>query len=131
MLYNHLHVGIRSNVNVTTLIQLWQSKRFAITMALPASLFTDRMTVAGGASSSAQPTIQKMQMITIVTGKLFLDYADILLPKGHQCYKLNAVTSTTQAYLKIVWYWSTVFVMPKLHSCQDRERNLLQNMHII
>jgi len=102
MLYDHLHVGMQSNANVTTLIQLWQGKRFAITMALPASLFTDRMSMAGGASSSAQPTIQKMQMVTIVTGKLSLDYNDVLLPKGRQCYKLNAVASTTQAYIKIV-----------------------------
>jgi len=69
MLCNHLHVGMRSNTNITTLIQLWQGKRFAITMALPTSLFTDQMYVSGGASSSAQPTIHKMQMVTIVTGK--------------------------------------------------------------
>ena len=60
------------------------------------------MSVSGGASSSAQPTIQKMQMVKIFTGKLFLDYDDVLLPKGRQCCKLNAVASTTQAYIKIV-----------------------------
>jgi len=76
ILYDHLHMGMRSNGDATRLIKLLQGKKISLSLELPKSLL-DQVTSKSSSSVSQVPTT-----MTIVTGKLFLDYADVLLPKG-------------------------------------------------
>ncbi|KAL7463241.1 hypothetical protein ACHAXS_003612 [Conticribra weissflogii] len=77
-LYEHLHVGMRSNDDARQLIQSWQGKRVTLTMELPSSFLSEYIPKKGGNFDDSHHQTK----VSIVTGKLFVDYADILLPKG-------------------------------------------------
>ena len=65
LLFDHLHIGMRSNDDATNLIQSLQGKRLHLKMELP-SAFLQKSAATN---------------VTITTGKLYLDYADVLQPK--------------------------------------------------
>jgi SAM-dependent methyltransferase/alkylated DNA repair dioxygenase AlkB len=74
--FDHLHIGMRSNDDATKLIQCLQGKRLHLEMELPNAFL----------QNSAATNI------TIITGKLYLDYADVLQPKkGNLRNKKNEV----------------------------------------
>ncbi|KAL7499587.1 hypothetical protein ACHAWT_007200 [Skeletonema menzelii] len=76
LLFDHLHIGMRSNNDATNLIQSTQGKRLHLKMELPNAFFQN---------SAATH-------VTITTGKLYLDYADVLQPnKGNLRNKKNEV----------------------------------------
>ena len=90
-LYEHLHIGMRSNDDATELIKSWQGKRMPLTLELPKSFLsqcnqegttTTQSAETNSSSSTASTATTTTTTVTIMTGKLFLDYADILLPKG-------------------------------------------------
>ena len=76
MLYDHLHLGMRSHDDAARLIRTWQGKRISLVMKLP-KLFVDRVGIDFSMTEAIVPTT-----ITIITDKLYLDYADVQLPKG-------------------------------------------------
>jgi alkylated DNA repair protein alkB family protein 8 len=74
--YDRMHIGMRDNRDAAMLIRKWQGKRVSLSMRLPVS-FVDRYRSVGGVEYFS---------VNILTGKLFLDYADVFLPKGrHRC----------------------------------------------
>jgi len=76
LLFDHLHIGMRSNDDATNLIQSLQGKRLQLKMELPNALLQNSVATN----------------ITITTGKLYLDYADVLQPKkGNLRNKKNEV----------------------------------------
>ena len=79
--YDHLHIGMRSNRDATRLIEKWQGKRMTLSMQLPPS-FVNRLCSGGSDSTSMLPSSPASSSVDVVTGKLFLDYADVMLPKG-------------------------------------------------
>eukprot|EP00970_Alexandrium_tamarense_P008705 scaffold1665_cov270-Alexandrium_tamarense.AAC.3 len=68
--FSQLHVGMRNNGDATQLIRSLQGKHLDLEMDLPSLLVSQ---YGGGEDTSIRATV--------TTGKLFLDYADILLPK--------------------------------------------------
>ena len=79
--YDHLHIGMRSNRDATRLIEKWQGKRMTLSMQLPPS-FVNRLCSGGSDSTSMLPSSPASSSVDVVTDKLFLDYADVMLPKG-------------------------------------------------
>ncbi|KAL3803107.1 hypothetical protein ACHAW5_001971 [Stephanodiscus triporus] len=79
--YDHLHIGMRSNRDATRLIEKWQGKRMTLSMRLPPS-FMNRLCSGGSDSMKIFPSSPASSSVDVVTGKLFLDYADVMLPKG-------------------------------------------------
>jgi alkylated DNA repair protein alkB family protein 8 len=76
LLFDHMHIGMRSNDDATKLIQSLQGKRLHLEMKLP-NAFRRKSAATN---------------ITIITGKLYLDYADVLQPKkGNLRNKKNEV----------------------------------------
>ena len=78
--YNHFHVGMRSHDDAARLVTDWQGKSVDVTCQLPAtfvSLFLNHVISDDAAHPNVLPTVT----ITITINKLFLDYADVLLPK--------------------------------------------------
>jgi alkylated DNA repair dioxygenase AlkB len=74
--YNHFHVGMRCHDDAANLVRGMQGKSIKIHCHLPSpfvSLFTDNFNAA--CDKSAMPRV------TITINKLFLDFADVLLPK--------------------------------------------------
>mmetsp|Transcript_8770 Transcript_8770/g.18365 ORF Transcript_8770/g.18365 Transcript_8770/m.18365 type:complete len:1203 (-) Transcript_8770:113-3721(-) len=100
-LYEHLHLGMRSNDDARRLIQSWQGKRVTLAMELPLSFLSEY--------NSGKPSNFSHQMkASITTGKLFLDYADILLPKGRskvgvprKASNSTSLASTTDSNVKL------------------------------
>ncbi|KAL3795439.1 hypothetical protein ACHAWO_011478 [Cyclotella atomus] len=72
--YKHFHVGMRSHEDAVKLVAGLQGKHVKIECSLPISflsLFTD----------SDIPLCDNTPKVSITMSKLFLDYADVLLPK--------------------------------------------------
>ena len=92
-IYNHFHVGMRSQEDAVRLVTDWQGKRMDITCQLPAtfvSLFWNHVNPEDEAHSHFLPTV------TITINKLFLDYADVLLPKRIRNQLSSHSTETQQ-----------------------------------
>ncbi|KAL9183312.1 hypothetical protein ACHAXT_005099 [Thalassiosira profunda] len=68
--YGRLHVGMRSNADASKLIRTWQGRRIVLELEVPRSF-----------GACFPSTAEK---VAVTTGKLFLDYADVLLPKGRK-----------------------------------------------
>ena len=83
VLYDSLHIGLRSNYDASKLLSKWQGKRVVLELVLPVSFVMRYITDGGGigsASSSGGSDDKKTVTVKITTGKLFIDYADVLLP---------------------------------------------------
>eukprot|EP00804_Cyclotella_cryptica_P018252 CCRYP_005984-RA/>CCRYP_005984-RA protein AED:0.24 eAED:-0.41 QI:0/-1/0/1/-1/1/1/0/1017 len=82
-LYNHFHVGMRSHEDAARLIQDWQGKQLELTIDLPTSfvsLFRDKDNYIAHEDATLLDLSTSTRAI-ITMNKLFLDYADISLPK--------------------------------------------------
>ena len=76
MIFDHLHVGMRSNNDAKRLIKALQGKELNLEIKLPNALVQNSATTS----------------VTITTGNLYLDYADVLQPKrGNIRNKKNEV----------------------------------------
>jgi len=80
VLYDSLHVGLRSNIDASTLLSKWQGKRLVLELVLPTSFVRRYLTDGGIKSSDGSIGDEKKVTVKITTGKLFIDYADVLLP---------------------------------------------------
>jgi len=90
VLYDSLHVGLRSNIDASTLLSKWQGQRVVLELVLPVS-FVRRYT------ADCIIDDEKNIKVKITTGKLFIDYADVLLPNRpkFRLKKNDQSTSTT------------------------------------
>jgi hypothetical protein len=96
--YDHMHIGMRSNRYATRLIEKWQGKHMTLSMQLPPS-FVNRLCSGGSDSTTMVPSSSASSSVDIVTGKLFLDYADVMLPKGR-------LTKRNMLYW---WYMTNIY----------------------
>ena len=81
MMYTHMHLGMRNNADAARLLRKWQGRRISLSMRLPPSL-ANRFRSRESDSTPITPSSASPFYVDVVTGKLFLDYADVMLPKG-------------------------------------------------
>ena len=87
--YDYLHIGMRNNEDVMKIIHEWQGKRIPLSIQLPASFVNYFLHLHGRNILSTEATAKVMLssspsvvIANVITGKLFVDYADVMLPKG-------------------------------------------------
>ena len=81
MVYAHMHLGMRNNADAARLLRKWQGRRISLSMRLPPSL-ANLYRLRGSNSTPMTPSSPPPSHVHVVTGKLFLDYADVMMPKG-------------------------------------------------
>lgn len=89
VLYDQLHIGLRSNIDASKLIDYWQGRRVILSLELPSSFIQWSL----GDGDNINDNISSMT-INITTGKLFVDYADILLPNRPKYRSKDEATSS-------------------------------------
>jgi len=80
VLYDSLHIGLRSNYDASMLLSKWQGQRVVLELVLPVSFVRRYLTDGGIKSSDGSIGDEKKVTVKITTGKLFIDYVDVLLP---------------------------------------------------
>ena len=87
--YDYLHVGMRNNEDVMKIIHEFQGKRIPLSIQLPASFVNYFLHLHGRNNLSTEATAKvllssspSVVIANVITGKLFVDYADVMLPKG-------------------------------------------------
>ena len=88
-IFDHFHIGMRSNDDATRVIRSLQGERLRLKMVLPHSFLRH---AAADFSAVSPKTLLEQKTIIITTGKLYLDYADIILPKRGANQRTNRKT---------------------------------------
>ncbi|EJK55671.1 hypothetical protein THAOC_24569, partial [Thalassiosira oceanica] len=70
LVYDHLHLGMRSNADATRLVEGLQGRRLDVRMAVPPSFLR-----------AASLPIRRDVSAVVTTGALYLDHADVILPR--------------------------------------------------